>query len=510
LWIILAESLAAAGEPAVPSSPQQSSQTAQSSAAISPESPAANAESAAADLHKRADNGDGKAAYILGMRYYAGDQVNRNRIMAKHYLTRAAESGDQRAMNMLGLMADPLWTDEPKSADPAMAVFWYRRAATLGFESSFSNLTELKKRGYIKTELDNSPSAIQVQVPSSAVRMQVPPVAGPAQSAAAPVQDQSPPAAVQVQPSPAPVQDQPPPAAVQVQIPSVPAAVIQTQSGARQEFVTPTPTSLSTPVRNAPVMDGRDVFKARSSSLVEIIGDGNYGSGVILGVLWNRPEDAILRTAIQDLRVNYPFISSSGTDLTSLPSGAFLVIVSNAHVMEGTRVMEIGYGVDPRGQTLFRKNLAGVCFPTDSSVDLAIYFVPVENSELQRNGVISSAPLPNGTAIPETGSRIFALANPERMARSIAQGLLSGLRPDLIQFDAPISKGSSGGALFDEYGNLLGIIFGFLNEAGAQNLNFAIPVERIRPLMLGAGALCYRSSQTEIPADKPPQGTRQD
>lgn len=181
--------------------------------------------------------------------------------------------------------------------------------------------------------------------------------------------------------------------------------------------------------------------------------------------------------------------------------------------------MEIGYGVDQRGQTLFKKPLAGVCFPSDSSVDLAIYFVPVEASELSLNGVISFAPLPPAAVVPETGSRIFAIANPERMARSIAQGLLSGLRPDLIQFDAPISKGSSGGAVFDERGNLLGVIFGYLNESGAQNLNFAIPAERIRPLMMGAGALCYRASQTEeskpVPAapatsvapDKP-QGTR--
>jgi S1-C subfamily serine protease len=213
---------------------------------------------------------------------------------------------------------------------------------------------------------------------------------------------------------------------------------------------------------------------------------------------------------MQDLRVNYPFIASSGADSTSLPAGAFLVIISNAHVMEGTRVMKIGYGVDQRGQTLFKKDLAGVCFPTDSSVDLAIYFVPVETSELQMNGVISFAPLPTASVVPETGSRIFALANPERMARSIAQGLLSGLRPDLIQFDAPISKGSSGGAVFDEYGNLLGIIFGYLNEAGAQNLNFAIPAERIRPLMLGAGSLCYRSAPAELLPEKSPQGTRQD
>ncbi|MEY3900844.1 MAG: hypothetical protein RL189_150, partial [Pseudomonadota bacterium] len=115
---------------------------------------------------------------------------------------------------------------------------------------------------------------------------------------------------------------------------------------------------------------------------------------------------------------------------------------------------------------------------------------------------------PAAATVPETGSRVFAIANPERMARSIAQGLLSGLRPDLIQFDAPISKGSSGGAVFDERGNLLGIIFGYLNETGAQNLNFAIPADRIRPLMMGSGALCYRASQSgePIPAgEKKPQ-----
>ena len=280
-------------------------------------------------------------------------------------------------------------------------------------------------------------------------------------------------------------------------------------------------------------MDGREIFKARSSSLVEIIGDGNYGSGVILGTLWNRPEDAILRTTLQDVQVNYPFMAhspaassgampasnntnetsasnnantntstSSSPEITTLAPGSYLVVVSNAHVMEGTRRMEIGYGVDQRGQTLFKKTIAGVCFPTDNSVDLAIFFVPVEPAELTLNGVIGFAPLPVATSapVPETGSRIFALANPERMTRTIAQGLLSGLRPDLIQFDAPISKGSSGGAVFDERGNLLGIIFGYLNEAGAQNINFAIPADRIRPLMMGAGALCYRAASIDDPA----------
>ncbi len=511
--------------------PSASSAVPTSASSVAPTS--ANGPQSADDLKSRADSGDSKAAYALGLRYFTGEQVERNRILAKHYLTKAAEAGDLRAMNMLGLMSDPLWSDDPSSKDVATAVFWYRRAAQQGFESSLNNLSELKKRGYIRTEIEASPAPAQVAVPA--------PVAAPAQVAVpAPVA-----APAQVA-APAPVAA---PASTPVAVPTVPAAAAQpvplsavANNRAPQSAPEPTnlplksteglgpvsvpivpqpvPTPVSVPVvsplsvspvmQSAPVMDGRDLFKARSSSLVEIIGDGNYGSGVILGVLWNRPEDAILRTAMQDIQVNYPFIAATGTgsDSTSLPAGSFLVIISNAHVMEGTRLMEIGYGVDPRGQTMFKKPVAGVCFPTDNSVDLAVYFVPVEASELQLNGVISYAPLPIAAVVPETGSRIFALANPERMARSIAQGLLSGLRPDLIQFDAPISNGSSGGAVFDERGNLLGIILGYLNEAGAQNLNFAIPAERIRPLMLGAGALCYRAGQGEPQSEKTSQGTR--
>ncbi|MFZ9520069.1 MAG: trypsin-like peptidase domain-containing protein [Silvanigrellaceae bacterium] len=493
---------------------------ADSMSSVSPGSAPAVQPVAAEDLQTRADAGDPRSSYVLGMRYFLGDQVTRNRSLAKQYLTRAAESGDARAMNMLGLMSDPLWSDDATAKDLPTAVMWYRRAASQGYDAAHNNLTELKRRGYIKNELEFQP-----QIASGHGQMQTSPQPIPENS--------TPSVALSVTPvNPATPVNPVPPAQPSQSIGSgsQPGAQgsIGTVSGSSVFGVTPTSQAPTSLLQSAlpPPMDGREIFKARSSSLVEIIGDGNYGSGVILGTLWNRPEDAILRTSLQDVQVNYPFLapiptpaatSSAGTagesstvdhaassqEPTSLAPGSYLVIVSNAHVMEGTRRMEIGYGVDPRGQTMFKKPIAGVCFPTDNSVDLAIYFVPVEPSELTLNGVIGFAPMPVAATTPmaETGSKIFALANPERLTRTIAQGLLSGLRPDLIQFDAPISKGSSGGAVFDERGNLLGIIFGFLNEAGAQNINFAIPSDRIRPLMLGAGALCYRAASVD---DAPP------
>lgn len=84
------------------------------------------------------------------------------------------------------------------------------------------------------------------------------------------------------------------------------------------------------------------------------------------------------------------------------------------------------------------------------------------------------------------GQRVYTVGNPEGLALTLAEGLISGLRtedPRLppIQTTAPISPGSSGGGLFDEQGRLLGITTSAVvgRQRIAQNLNFAMPAEWI-------------------------------
>lgn len=75
------------------------------------------------------------------------------------------------------------------------------------------------------------------------------------------------------------------------------------------------------------------------------------------------------------------------------------------------------------------------------------------------------------------GERVFAIGTPYQMERTLSDGLVSGIRHEasrnLVQTSAPISPGSSGGGLFDERGNLIGITT-LGSSGGAQNLNFAI------------------------------------
>ncbi len=74
------------------------------------------------------------------------------------------------------------------------------------------------------------------------------------------------------------------------------------------------------------------------------------------------------------------------------------------------------------------------------------------------------------------GEHVFAIGAPVGLERTLSEGLLSGLRHqpgrNLVQTSAAISPGSSGGGLFDERGNLIGITT--LASIGYQNLNFAV------------------------------------
>ena len=67
----------------------------------------------------------------------------------------------------------------------------------------------------------------------------------------------------------------------------------------------------------------------------------------------------------------------------------------------------------------------------------------------------------------------------------------------LIQTTAPISRGSSGGGLFDARGKLVGITTFFLSEG--QNLNFALPAECVQALLHGKGDFSESSSTAAEP-----------
>lgn len=79
----------------------------------------------------------------------------------------------------------------------------------------------------------------------------------------------------------------------------------------------------------------------------------------------------------------------------------------------------------------------------------------------------------------KVGEGVFSIGSPKGLEATLGTGIISGLRKKddirLIQISAPISSGSSGGGIFDKYGNLIGISTFQLKDS--QNMNFSISVD---------------------------------
>jgi tetratricopeptide (TPR) repeat protein len=99
-------------------------------------------------------------------------------------------------------------------------------------------------------------------------------------------------------------------------------------------------------------------------------------------------------------------------------------------------------------------------------------------------------PLPIITTLPEVGERIVVIGTPLGLDKTVSDGIVSAVREipgfgKIIQVTAPISPGSSGSPVINMKGEVIGVATFFI--VAGQNLNFAIPGERIAQLAIHQG-----------------------
>jgi S1-C subfamily serine protease len=158
---------------------------------------------------------------------------------------------------------------------------------------------------------------------------------------------------------------------------------------------------------------------------------------------------------------------------TGAGSGFFIrgdgVFVTNYHVIRGAQRLRVRLS---SGTPYEEVELIA----TDPARDLAVLRVPVENAPV----------LPLGSdAAARMGDRVYAMGNPLGMERTFSDGLVSAQRTlegiSYLQISAPISPGSSGGPVMNAQGQVIGVATRSLTEG--QNLNLAVPVRYLRPLL---------------------------
>lgn len=156
--------------------------------------------------------------------------------------------------------------------------------------------------------------------------------------------------------------------------------------------------------------------------------------------------------------------------------GADGLVLTNDHVVRDAQRIWVGLA-DGR---VTEATIAG----RDPASDLAL--LRIEGSNFPAIDFADQRP-------PEVGDVVLAIGNPEGIGQTVTVGIISATgrdQPslsryeDLVQTDAAINLGNSGGALVDAGGRLVGIITGVLGrERGVQGVGFAIPATSARRIL---------------------------
>jgi Trypsin-like peptidase domain len=173
-------------------------------------------------------------------------------------------------------------------------------------------------------------------------------------------------------------------------------------------------------------------------------------------------------------------------------SGFFVaedVVVTNFHVIKQTTE---GYAKIYGQEKIYE--ILGIV-GTDEKNDLAL---------LKIKGIKGKALKLNADDSAAIGDEVFAVGNPKGLEGTFSQGIVSSIRKtgkfDLLQITASISSGSSGGAVLNDKGEVIGVAVGAI-ESG-QSLNFAIPVSLLRSLISNQQSLKLLASNSVVAENK--------
>ena len=174
-----------------------------------------------------------------------------------------------------------------------------------------------------------------------------------------------------------------------------------------------------------------------------------------------------------------------GPQATSSLGSGFVVdrdgyIVTNYHVIEDAQEIEVNFSGDDR--------VPAKIVGSDPSTDLAVLKIDAQSRAL--------TPLPLGNSDDvHVGDAVVAIGNPFGLERSVTAGIVSALQRDLtapngytidkvIQTDAPINQGNSGGPLLNARGQVIGVNSQISSETGGNvGIGFAVPVNTVKEVV---------------------------
>ena len=186
-------------------------------------------------------------------------------------------------------------------------------------------------------------------------------------------------------------------------------------------------------------------------------------------------------------------LEQSGTSIfldnfeSKLGLGSGIILTDNGYILTNEHV--VGSKFSNCYVTLENgKNYNGTVLWADSNIDLAIVKIMANDLDYIELGDSDSISL---------AEEVYAIGNPIgiEFQRTVTKGIISGINrtiklneneqesymEDLIQTDATINQGNSGGPLINQNGQLIGI--NTVKITDAEGIGFAVPVNIIKPIL---------------------------
>lgn len=177
------------------------------------------------------------------------------------------------------------------------------------------------------------------------------------------------------------------------------------------------------------------------------------------------------------IKSNEPFVKeATGSGVIVNENG---LIVTNKHLVEYAKTIEV---------TLYnKKRVTAVLLGSDDLTDLAVLKIKTENP-------LPTINIGNSDRV-KVGEWVLAVGNPFNLTSTVTAGIVSAKGRDLddkasssiesyIQCDAAVNKGSSGGALVNTIGELVGINTVIATSSGSfEGYSFAIPINIVRKVI---------------------------
>ena len=212
------------------------------------------------------------------------------------------------------------------------------------------------------------------------------------------------------------------------------------------------------------------------------------GNGLTVNQIYQRSKDGVVFIEARGRRSSSPF-GDQGQGGAASGSGFVIsdkgYVVTNAHVVEGANDVRIRFGAVGSGDGAIDAKVVGA----DPSTDIAVLKIDENARDLN--------PLPLGDSSKlRVGDPTIAIGNPFGFDQTVTTGIVSALQrqipapnnfsiDDVIQTDASVNPGNSGGPLLDAAGRVIGVNSQIATggSQGSVGIGFAVPVNTVKDVV---------------------------